>query len=82
MNGDLDLTVAGFAEESAGVELVDFYSEYMVLVPAQSLWTGLATAGGVANGQVDAVRTAPNKRVITVDDLSSLEHCPLLLGSP
>ena len=61
---------------------MDFYNERMVLVLAQSLWRDLAATGGAANGQVDAVRTAPDERAIAAGDLSSLEHCPFLLGSP
>lgn len=56
-NGDLDLAVADFAGKPAGIELMDFYNERMVLVLAQSLWMDLAATGGAANGQVDAVRT-------------------------
>ena len=81
-NGDLDLAVADFAGKPAGIELMDFYNERMVLVLAQSLWMDLAATGGAANGQVDAVRTAPDERAIAAGDLSSLEHCPFLLGSP
>lgn len=61
-NGDLDLAVADFAGKPAGIELMDFYNERMVLVLAQSLWMDLAATGGAANGQVDAVRTAPDER--------------------
>ena len=53
-----------------------------MLVLAQSLWMDLAATGDAANGQVDAVRTAPDERAIAAGDLSSLEHCPFLLGSP
>lgn len=81
-NGDLDLAVADFAGKPAGIELMDFYNERMVLVLAQSLWMDLAATGGAANGQVDAVRTASDERAIAAGDLSSLEHCPFLLGSP
>ena len=49
-NGDLDLAVADFAGKPAGIELMDFYNERMVLVLAQSLWMDLAATGGAANG--------------------------------
>lgn len=79
--GDLDLAVADFAEKPTGIELMDFYDERMVLVIAQSLWMDLA-AGEATNVQGCAASTAPNERAIAAGDLSSLEHCPFLLGNP
>ncbi len=47
-NGDLDLAVADFAGKPAGIELMDFYNERMVLVLAQSLWMDLAATGAAS----------------------------------
>lgn len=74
-NGDLDLALADFTEQPAGIELIDFYDERMVLVIAQSLWLDLAATGTATN-------IVPDERAIASGNLSSLEHCPFLLGNP
>lgn len=64
-----------------------FYDERMVLVIAQSLWLDLVTTG-TANSQTNIANdsaipnTIPNERAIASGDLSSLAHCPFLLGNP
>ena len=64
-NGDLDLAVADFAGKPAGIELMDFYNERMVLVLAQSLWKPLWRNHQCRqNGK-------PQHHELT------LEHCPL-----
>ena len=79
--------MADFAEKPTGIELIDFYDERMVLVIAQSLWLDLVTTG-TANSQTNIANdsaipnTIPDERAIASGDLSSLAHCPFLLGNP
>lgn len=82
MNGDFGLAVVDFTGKPTDTKLVGFCNERMVLVLTQSPWMDLAATGDAANNRADAVRTVPGKHTVAAGDLSSLEHCPSLLGSP
>ncbi|MDO4322983.1 MAG: LysR family transcriptional regulator [Lachnospiraceae bacterium] len=71
LNGDVDLAIANFPESIPGIELHPFYFEEIVLLIARPLLE-----------QLYGEETQHTIRKIENGDLSVLQNCPFVLGSP